>query len=313
MTIEHSYLVWAGTEHYPTFEHLLDEIKRMGFSKRLPGASMGRSLLQPNTVVYLAHDNGKTEECKACLRLITCPDCRLRKHAIKALEKELEEFRAQFVNAAAIEKSGYAKRTVAIRTRKLEKAKAEIASCVLCKGEGKAKLGSGGTVKLKDGKTWDYRTYNYWMRQPEKFDSAQVLQRNMCEECGGRGCLPRGYVHGALVVDAVEYQTLPGERAADLVDMDDFTIIKAGAAARLSGEREPGGFYAISKSERNPKAIGVANSLTAAKVIPKGRVEIHGSFIHFAKPLALPMGTKRFRGVSSYAPKAARNSVAPPR
>src|SRR5262245_12568044 len=134
MTIQHSYMVWAGAEHYPTFEHLLDEIKRIGYSKRLPNAGMGRALLQSETVVYLAHDDGETEECKHCIRQINCPDCRLRRHAIAALELELKEFRGQFASEDAIQKSGFAKRTVRIRTEKIEKAKAEIAGCKLCKG-----------------------------------------------------------------------------------------------------------------------------------------------------------------------------------
>jgi hypothetical protein len=312
-SIKHSYMVWAGTEYYPTFDHLLDEIKRIGFSKRLPGAPLGRTLAQPGTVLYVAHDDGQVEQCKACLKLIPCPECRIRKQAIAALEKELADFKSQFASEEAIQKSGFASRTVAIRLKKINKAKADIAACPLCKGAGKAKLGSGGSVHITGSGTWDYRTFNYWMRQPDKFDASQVVSKSICEECGGRGCLPRGYIHGALLIDRVEYHVKPGEvverkKGDDAHELDDLVIVKKSVdAKRLSGDkREAGGFYAISNPERNPKAIGMAQHMVAAKIIPAKGYAVHGSFIHFLKPIHLPLGAKRFRGVASYTPKGSK-------
>jgi hypothetical protein len=192
---------------------------------------------------------------------------------------------------------------VSIREKKIAKLEADIKGCPLCKGQGKALLGSGGSVKLKDGKTWDYRTYNYWMRQPDKFDAESVAHKHMCEECGGRGCLPRGAIHGAVLVDQVEYQQRPGEKSSKLHDMDDFIIISDGTGRRLSGDREPGGFYAVSLPDRNPKAIGLAQHLSAAGLLPAKGYQVHGSFVHFLKPVPLPLGAKRFRGVAAYSPK----------
>ncbi len=305
MKIEQSYMVWAGAEHYPTFDHLLDEIKRLGFSKRLPGAGMGRALLQPGTVVYIAHDDGKAEQCKACLKPIVCPECRQRLLLITKLQDELKTFKSGFKNEEAIRASGFARRTVAVKEKKIEAAKAASAGCALCKGEGKAKMGSGGTVRLSSGQTWDYRTFNYWSRQPQNFDAGTVVSKNICDTCGGRGYLPKGAVYGAILIDRIEYQLRPGEKVSSLVDFDDFTIVKSENQVRLSGEREPGGFYAVSGPERNPKANGLGNSLTASGTITGGYT-VYGSFVLFNKPIILARGAKRFRGVASYTPKAAK-------
>lgn len=301
--IDHSYMVWAGAEHYPTFDHLLDEIKRIGFSKRIHDAAMGRALLRPGTVLYIAHDDGKVEQCKACQKLIECPECRLRKLKIAEHEEALEKTRANFTSEEALNSSGYAKRTVAILEKKISRAKADIKGCLLCKGKGKAKLGSGGSVKLSDGKTWDYRTYTYWVRQPDKFDASSVVHKSICEECGGRGCLPVGHIHGAFLLDRVEYQSQASDRKSQLPGMDEFTFVKEPADRRLSGEREPGGFYAVALPDRNPRAQGLAQQLVNSGIISQKSYAVYGSFVQFLKPIRLPLGAKRFRGVASYGPK----------
>ena len=78
MEIKNTYLMWIGSEHYSTIDSWVKEATEQGVSKRLPNEHMGTSLLNPGTVVFVAHDEGDMDECTECLGTISCGECRKR-------------------------------------------------------------------------------------------------------------------------------------------------------------------------------------------------------------------------------------------
>lgn len=308
MEIKNPYLVWIGSEHYENFEVYAEEAQRLGVSKRLPGISMGKTLMEPGAVIFVAHDDGETTECPDCLRLVRCPECRKRKREMKDLQAELEELTAKFASEEAMMKSGFGARSHRIRTGKIEKLQAECDACAVCEGKGKAKLGSGGYVKVDMGKgeikTWDYRTYNYWLHQPEHFDKNCVVENHMCESCGGLGTVPRGFIRGMFIPERIEYISKNNESATTLEAIDGFEIIPPDALKRehkrKCGTRKPGGVYAVTKVGKPTKAAKKAvEVLVEQGLIEEDSCEVFGSFVVFKDPIDIS-GTKRFRGIKSW-------------
>jgi hypothetical protein len=304
--IENAWLVWVGSEHYPTFKDYAEEAKAQGVSKRLPGSGMGKALQSPGTVVFVAHDDGEKSECPDCIRKIPCPECRKRRIAIGELQEEIDAFKAQFSSEAAIEKSGYATRSLKIRQGKIDALEAEKEHCSVCKGEGKAMLGSGGDVIKLNGKKWDYRTYNYWLHQPGKWDPKNevdgVKEKRICETCGGLGTVPDGKICGMFTPERIEYILAGDESEAAMAKVEDFTAISPKAvkreAKRRCGVRRPGGVYAVTDEG------GKTSKLTkeAIKIlVEQGKIEasacdVFGNFVVFGTPIDIS-GVKRFRGM----------------
>ncbi len=301
MKIEHAYLIWVGSEHYEDIKSYSEEAVALGISKRLPSAYVGRELMKPNTVVFLAHDEGATRDCSKCVGPIECPDCRKLEQMANSLGEEVERQRARFEDFAKEAPQG-AKRFVDIRERKVLDLHAKMASCKLCKNEGTYMAGTGGTVVLKGGKTIDYRTYNYWLHQPKKFDPRTVKSTKMCKACGGKGELPQGRVFGMFIPESVEY-ILTGEETEKAMDLvkDFVKVDKATLVAeprRRCGYRKPGGVYVVTSKEADPKLARKAiRDLVDRGVVKADGAEATGNYVRFTRPV--PINRKRFRGIGA--------------
>ena len=307
MEIQQSYLMWIGSEHYESFEVYAEEAKALGVSKRLPGVGMGRALMERGSVVFVAHDDGETKECRACKRKIPCPDCRKRRFAIKALKSEIEGFKKKFSSEEALQESGFAVRSLAIRQKKIDKLEEERQDCETCDGRGKAKLGSGGSVTLNDGRVWDYRTYNYWLHQPEKFDAEEmVLEKEQCEACGGLGTVPKGQIRGMFLPETIEYILSGEESETELEKVGEFDHVTMKAVKRepkrKGGKRNAGGVYAVTsfREKGTKRARRAVEELVEKGLIDPESCEVTGSFVTFMQPIDIA-GTKRFRGIAKWA------------
>lgn len=305
MEIKNSYLIWIGSEHYPGITDWHEEAVTHGISKRLPGASIGAKLMEPGTVIFVAHDEGEFTDCEHCLRLIDCPECRKATQEVERLQAEIEKFVKRYddMDDFNTNASGSHKRSVAIRSDKVEKLLEDANSCNLCGGTGKLEAGSGGVVNLNDGTTMDYRTYNYWLHQPGKFDPETVVDRDMCVHCGGTGKLPCSKIFGMFVPDDIEYILTGDESEAVLAKVKRFTRLDAKAvkaeAKRGCGYRKAGGTYVVTSADSDPaKAKEALAKLVKAGLITPEATEIHGSFVRFVEPIEVEV--KRFRGIKSW-------------
>src|SRR5690606_29035571 len=91
-----AWLMWIGTEFYPTIESWANEAVELGVSKRLPSGALGEALMEPGNVVFVAHDEGEKTECPDCLGTIECPDCRRLTAAAGNLFQEIKEKKKTF-------------------------------------------------------------------------------------------------------------------------------------------------------------------------------------------------------------------------
>lgn len=299
MQIQHSYLMWVGADNYETIVEYVDEVRQLGISKRLPGFGMANALQQPGSIVYVAHDDGEAYSCDACMGQVECSECRTWSQKIAKWQGEADAVSKRY---AGDEVPRGKARIVEIRQARIAKARAAMAQCELCEGEGTFECGTGGYVVRADKSRMDYRTYNYWMRQPHKFDSArEVTERHMCEECGGTGKRPAAVVFGAFVPGIeVVVSGREHEIAREQIEKFDARVSLAAAAKepeRKGGQREPG-YYAVAKvGKPGKRAIAVAKELVARRAV-KG-VEVIGDFVLFGKPVKVG-SLKRFRGVKRF-------------
>lgn len=308
-----TYLMWVGAEHYDSITSYATEAVSMGISKRLPNADMGKVLMEPGTLVFLAHDEHSYHECPDCVGMIECPECRKRRQEMERID-ELEPTKGKT--------AAYVARVEA------KKAKLEAASkaCLWCDGEGAYKAGTGGRVILKrepgvsvpdfvvtkETEHWDYIRYNYWLHQPKTFDVSRVVEKAMCETCGGTGRLPDAKVFGLFIPKALEYIVKPGDddAAKELAEkgyvMVPFAEVEK-EPKRGCGKRKPGGCYVVTKpgAEGAAEAEKTVEELLADGTLAEGtEVEVNGSFIRFLEPVAVD-GIKRFRGLKRWKPTLA--------
>lgn len=280
------YMMWVGAEHYPTIADWTAEAAKLGVSKRLPNAAMATALMEPNTVVFVAHDEGEWLDCEECLGTIECGECRKRQVEIFKLETRLE--------------APDTKPAVAARLRaKADKLIDDKASCEECMGVGSHTHGTGGTVRFENGKTMDYRQYNYWLHQPKAWTADKeggIAESSPCVSCGGKGKLPNGVVFGMFIPSGVEMivsSDVEAETAKALglapVGMD----VVERETKRGCGKRKHGGVYVVTtpvgdaaKVAETTKALDVATDL-----------DIKGNFVQFLSPISIS-GTKRFRGLA---------------
>lgn len=303
--IQNSYLMWIGAEHYPTIEDWAKEAVTHGISKRLPGASVGHKLLEPGSVIFVAHDEGNYRECEQCTGIIECPECRKNSQEQFRIEAEISKFMKHYTDHDeffAIAPRG-AVRSVKIREAKLVALSENIHNCELCRGRGELEAGTGGMVSLSDGSVLDYRTYNYWIHQPDVFDSEKVEEKNMCEHCGGTGKLPEAKVFGMFIPQDVEYIVAGDEDEKTLEKVKEFTKVEKSLVVREvkrgCGYRRERGVYAVSSAKGDPKAAKkVLQELVEHGVINPEATEISGSFVRFVEPIEVD--TKRFRGIKSW-------------
>ena len=318
MEIRNTYLMWIGKEHYKTIADWTDEALAQGISKRLPNAHVAAKMMEPGTVVFVAHDEGEYKECHGCLGTIENPERRKLQSDRRRVESESK--------ALCVERDGDRARYAdgIITKEELEKAEARIEKLDAARAEKAKKIsqaiidlpewikaGTGGTATLMFGEgshstqTWDYRRYNYWLHQPKSFNADDVIEKSMCEVCGGTGRLPEGKVFGMFVPGAFEYivpEGSDGVITAKMVEMG-ISAIGAGAvkkeAKRKCGYRKPGGVYAVTDAAGDDamtkKAVEV---LVAEGKLDLAGVEVNGQFAHFLAPV--PIEAKRFRGIKRW-------------
>jgi len=301
--ITKSYLMWIGSEHYEGINVYSDEAVTLGVSKRLPSVAAGRALMEPGTVVFVAHDEGSSSECPECRGTIECPQCRIRRVESLALQAEVDTIKSRFEDFAKEAPAGK-KRSVRIREAKIVKLSEASGACEDCGGTGKVESSTGGYVVLKDGSRMDYRQYNYWLHQPKKWDDSKVKERHQCEECGGKGLLPDGKVFGMFVPDRVEYIVSGEETKEKMEEVKDFAAVSKSELVleprRGCGKRKVGGVYAVTvPGEDSKKAQKAVDELVESGIIEPEGVDLHGSFVRFLNPIAID--EKRFRGIKSWA------------
>lgn len=304
--ISEAYLVWIGSEFYPSITSYEDEAIVQGISKRIPTVAMGRKLMEPGTVVFVAHDEGKKKTCKTCAGMYECPACRKRageiaEHRTDVLKMlaRYDEFPGELFKKHAPKA---AQQFVELREKKIEKLEKEQSKCVDCSGKGRIHGGTGGYVKLTTGQTWDYRKYNYHLHQPKKFDPESLLEKKaMCVACGGTGDLPIAQIFGVFVPEKLEY-ILTGEESSEALalipDAEKITLdVLKVEAKRRCGKRKPGGFYVVTDSSgtKSMDAAKAVADLSKRGLLDKAGCEINGSFIRFLKPIGV--NEKRFRGI----------------
>lgn len=301
MRIQHSYLMWVGADNYETISAYVDEVRALGVSKRLPGIGMANALGESGSIVYVAHDDGEAYSCDACMGQVECSECRTLMHKIAKWEREAEVVRKRYAGEEDETPRGKA-RIVEIRQARIAKARAAMAECELCEGEGEFECGTGGYVVRPNGSRMDYRTFNYWMRQPTKFDvEREVTEKHMCEECSGTGKRPAAVVFGAFV-PSIEVVLSGRETEIVQEQIEGFGHITLPEAAkepeRQGGQREPG-YYAVAKAGKPSKrALAVAKELVTRRAV-KGEPEVIGDFVLFGKPVKVGE-LKRFRGVKRF-------------
>lgn len=297
--ITSAWLIWVGSEFYKGIADWSDEAIALGISKRLPNASMARQLAAPGTVVFVAHDEGESHSCTKCVGACECPSCRKRISEMTALRNVIASMKAAFKGDFVTEAPRGLKRFEEVRLRTIAELEAEMKACEECKGKGSIKAGTGGEVALKDGRVWDYRTYNYWLHQPKKFDpETMVAEVEMCETCGGKGDLPNAQIFGVFAPERVEYIARGDETKEELEALKGFRIVEKDVlkteAKRKCGVRKAGGVYAVTSAEGADGDKLLQDAIKAGLVKPDG-AEVHGSFIRFGRPV--PVAEKRFRGL----------------
>lgn len=317
--INDAFLLWIGSEFYGTIEDYTSEAIVMGISKRIPSVHIGRQMMEPGAVVFVAHDEGKTKDCKKCMGFFECPLCRKRTEEIASLRGEIDRVKDRYKDllvaggiAFTVDFSksevvpAAARSFVALRERKIAVLFKEHETCAKCSGAGNCHGGTGGTVVLPTGQKWDYRKYNYFLHQPKKFNPETDLKsKKMCATCGGTGELPVAQIFGVFVPEQLEY-ILTGEESADFaLRTSDVTKIGPDALKveykRKCGKRKPGGFYVTTRADAlgadaiTPEAAKLEKDLKERGLVTEKGCDVTGSFIRFTKPLAV--NEKRFRGV----------------
>jgi hypothetical protein len=318
-----TYLMWIGSESYETIDEWIKEAEEQGVSKRLPNVNVGMSMKNSNSVVFVAHDEGEWRDCPDCTGTIENPEYRVLSEKIAKLKNECKRFEKEhekignkwgrrfishdwddFTKSKAEEDRKIADRLL----RKIVKREKAIVSLKeeLDEHDFTIESGTGGKVEvinLSTGMTemMDYRKYDYWHRQPKKFNKRWiVVGRERCKTCGGKGQLPEGRIFGLFVPTDIEYvlreedneeiKKIMDKRGFRLVDSTELSVEKE----RKCGYRKKGGVYAVAKTS----ADGTLEELVKIKKIkPKG-VEIKGDFIKYLNPVEID--EKRFRGVKRW-------------
>lgn len=313
--IKTSYLMWVGAEHYAAIKDYSDEAVSHGISKRMPTTEMALKLVEPGSVVFLAHDEGEYKECSACFGEIECGECRKFETEIGRLTTEradLEQAAEELAESGEDSKKATKLLAKVLRLGKdIAEAKALKAACEACDGKGSMKGGTGGHVVVKgEGEAtakWDYRRYNYWLHQPKVWSpEGKVASVSMCSTCGGTGRLPEGKVFGLFLPSDIEWiapadadEKVKAEMAARGFKLVPERLVKD-EPRRGCGKRKAGGVYVVTKpsAKAADKAEAVLSELMEKGVIKPEGAEVSGSFIRFLAPV--PIEAKRFRGLKRW-------------
>lgn len=294
-----AYLMWVGTDHYPGITDWTDEAIAIGISKRLPSADVGKALMNPGTVIFVAHDEGEHTECAACFGVIECGECRKRAVEIDVLQRAIDSMEHRYGYDLTAAPPGDV-RYIEARRARINKINAEAAICAECDGRAEREAGTGGRVVFEDGTEWDYRRFNYWLHQPSKFSPDGVVERHMCADCGGTGVAPDAKVFGLFVPSRIEYILSGDEDEDKLKTVEEFTKVTKEVleteVRRGCGYRKPGGVYVYVETEtKSSEAKRRLDELVELGIIKPEGAEIFGSFVRFLSPV--PIVAKRFRGI----------------
>jgi hypothetical protein len=321
MEIKQSYLMWVGSEHYKSIEDWTGEAVTQGISKRLPNADVGQALTQEGTVIFVAHDEGEFHECSDCLGTIENPEKRKLKQALHNLNNEIADLAKQTneiqdsINKGVCDAEGgqadieRIHKLIERRSKKALKLQGEVSGM-----PDQVEGGTGGQVHVSNGEglsteRWDYRKYNYWLHQPKRFNADNVLDKEMCETCGGTGRLPDAKVFGLFLPDAVEYILKAEDTEAVKEQMEKdrgFQTVSESVVKlekkRKCGIRHPGGVYVVTDVRKgtgpSKSAKEVVEQLVADEIISPEGIEINGSFVRFLNPIDVDV--KRFRGIKRW-------------
>lgn len=295
------YLMWVGSKRCPTIASYVEEAVAFGVSKRLPNANVAGELAKAPATIFLAHDEGKTESCDACVGLMENPDHRVAVNALEVTRRKISQFANELLAAHESDDDREIERWDGKHDRvraKLDGMKSGLAIIdEFIEGP------TGGFVMI-DGAEWDYRRYNYWLHQPKKWsaDEHEIGKKVMCKTCGGTGQLSLGKVFGAILPSAIEYVMRPEDDGGVAASMKSkgLRVIDAKAATRQSG------FYAvtngINRSSVNSRDVLIAiliADLVNSGVIENGEAACNGEAIYFTPPIDI-RGTKRFRGIKRW-------------
>lgn len=310
--ITNSYLMWIGKEHYPKISDWSAEALSVGISKRLPNDKIAEKLMEPGSVIFVAHDEGEYSECPECFGEIECPEARKLRTEIERLEDDIDDLQKQkkeslyryadgIIDAAEREaQQVHIAKLLKNRETRLEKLNGHVDAMPKT-----IEAGTGGTVQV-EGETWDYRKYNYWLHQPKKWnEDDHSIKKDQCETCGGTGRLPEGKVFGLFLPSAIEYilkaddnDTIKAEIEARKITTVS-TVEVAAEAKRGCGKRKAGGYYVVTRTEDNDAdAKAIVEKLVAEGKIDPEAVEINGNFVRFLAPVDIDC--KRFRGIKRW-------------
>lgn len=317
MEIKNTYLMWIGASDYKSIEDWSDEALTQGISKRLPNEHVAKAMMEEGTVVFVAHDEGEYKECPECFGTIENPERRKLEQEKARVGKEVNELgeeakalQQRYADGIILKEElepqlARIEKLLENRRKKINKLADQINAL-----ETWAEGGTGGkVVLLQDGlkkSIWDYRKYNYWLHQPGKFNADDVVDKEMCECCGGTGRLPEGKVFGMFIPGDFEY-IVPEEAkeavAEKMREMGLTTVTEAAVKLekkRKCGYRKPGGVYVVTKTEgadETSTKSAVAALVAEGKLDASG-VEVNGQFAHFMSPV--PIEAKRFRGIKRW-------------
>lgn len=294
--------MWVGSDVYESPDWFVEEVRTCGgASKRIPGVGMARALSEEdaNAVIFLAHDCGDETQCPDCTGDVDCGSCRVLSHKIDKWRAEARQVEARAEPGEELPRGK--QRIIDIRHQRIAAAQAKQKKCVWCKGAGTYRGGTGGYVIKRDGSRMPYRTYNYWMRQPKKFDAEkEIASFHMCATCSGTGKQPHAAIF-AFFAPEIEYIRSGREREVELEHIEPFMQLSRSQVQkepeRLAGKRKPG-YYAVSRPSGVRRADEVVTALKALGLDVRDR-EVVGGFISLMKPLPVA-DMRRFRGVKRF-------------
>lgn len=244
--IERTYLQWVGTSFFATVEDYLTEVEQLGVCRKLPNLNVAVEVAKPGTLIFLAHDQGRTRECLACAQLVTCPTC-----------------------AGTGELDGQALRP-----------------CPRCHGLGALERGTGGSALVDGERWTYIRLLRLRKNRAHDFWKQEhaIEQVEFCKACGGRGKVPQGVVFGFYAPKAVV--GIKGVRFGEsaLARLEDAGIRLLGRHALSPRTLTKGSYYAIvPPNQKRTIPTDLANA--AQELLGPGIQYAHGLFGRLPEPI----------------------------
>jgi hypothetical protein len=320
MEIGNTYLMWVGSDNYPTIEDWVKEAEKQGVSKRIPNAYVGAKLKEPGTIIFVAHDEGEWKDCQECFGEIENPEWRKKQEKVKKFLEEISTFEKErdlltdsLVTEETEEMRKRCDKINLLISRREEKIKSIVED--VKDVEERIDGGTGGVVKLlaftPEGykeEIIDYRKYDYYHHQPDKFSERWMeinIEPKICKTCGGKGKLPEAKIFGLFVPSCVEYvmKKEDSEEVGNEIRDRGFktvplNIVKTEEKRKCGGRKE-GGYYVVTdKEEIGERTNKVVEELISRGVVKPEGIDIKGDFIHFLYPI--PVEEKRFRGIKKW-------------